>query len=536
MKMMMLLMMAFDGAATAVPDVQLLDFSAGYCGPCQQMVPILQRMERANFPIRQIDISEDPELTQRFKVDRIPTLVLLVEGKEVRRFVGLTSEEELRRAMKNAAAQLSEKRAAAAEPAVHPEFTPTDIVEVTRPANRADVSRTPQPLSLGDRIRKLLGKESADDTQDRPTLRGQDSAPGEVQTCDAIKTAFASTVRVRVAGKSTVKDEYLQDVGTGTIVYSVTGQAVVLTCAHLCLNISTKDAVVEVEVFENGKPVTYPAKLVGGDHDADLALLRIRTSRIFPTAQLSRRVAEFSIGQPMVSFGCNDGGEPTRLDMKLVEVNRYNGPPNLCCSIDPAGGRSGGGLFSASGELLGVCSCADRNAHEGLYAGHGAILELVNHCELQEILKPGSATTGEDPSLAFQEQLTEPADHKQESAGLDSVAPIAKLQSSTDAQSPDSRGSNQFHGESPDELPEDPSATIDVTEKSPTTPARTAIPVAQNGPEITITIDDKTPGSRKKVIVIPQASAWMLEMLTGESSDDSRKSITAAMQPATVTH
>ena len=88
MKMIMLLMMAFDGPSNSAPDVQLLDFSAGYCGPCQQMVPILQRMEHAGFPVRQIDITEDPELAKRFKVDRIPTLVLLVEGKEIRRFVG----------------------------------------------------------------------------------------------------------------------------------------------------------------------------------------------------------------------------------------------------------------------------------------------------------------------------------------------------------------------------------------------------------------------------------------------------------------
>jgi len=52
-------------------------------------------MEHAGFPIRQIDITDDPELAKRFKVERIPTLVLLVKGKEVERFVGLGSEGEL---------------------------------------------------------------------------------------------------------------------------------------------------------------------------------------------------------------------------------------------------------------------------------------------------------------------------------------------------------------------------------------------------------------------------------------------------------
>ena len=113
MKMIMLLMMAVDGASSSTPDVQLLDFSASYCGPCQQMLPILQRMEHAGFPVRQIDITKEPELARRFSVDRIPTLVLLVEGKEVERFVGLRSEDELRQAMNKASAALSEKRSAA---------------------------------------------------------------------------------------------------------------------------------------------------------------------------------------------------------------------------------------------------------------------------------------------------------------------------------------------------------------------------------------------------------------------------------------
>ena len=223
------------------------------------------------------------------------------------------------------------------------------------------------------------------------------------------EAAFAATVRIRVAGKSTEKDEYLQDVGTGTIVHSATGEAIILTCAHLFLNIAVKDAVVDVEVFEDGKAVSYPGKLVGGDHDADIALLRIRTSKIFPVATLSPKIAEATPGQPMVSFGCDEGADPTPLDMKLVDINRYDGPPMFICTTDPVRGRSGGGLFSASGQLLGVCSCADRKTKEGLYAAHGAILELVSYCELKEILKPTAASGGEDPSEMFRDQLEKPA-------------------------------------------------------------------------------------------------------------------------------
>ncbi len=528
MKMIMLLMMALDGAAASTPDVQLVDFSAGYCGPCQQMVPILQRMERAKYPIRQVDITENPELTKQFKVDRIPTLVLLVEGREVQRFVGLTSEGELRRAMDQASAELSEKRAQAAPP--RPAGYEFATIDETPSVNeRPAITRTPERPSIGRMFRTLIGKDAADETLDPAMVRGQNPATGEAQSTDCNAMAMASTVRIRVAGKSTVKDEFLQDVGTGTIVYSVTGQAIVLTCAHLFLNIAVKEATVEVEVFEDGKFVKYPAKLVGGDHDADLAMLRIRTGKIFPAAPLSAKITEFSLGQPMVSFGCNKGEDPTQMDMKLVAINRYDGPPNLVCTIDPSSGRSGGGLFTAKGELVGVCSCANRDEHEGLYAGHGAILDLVRYCSLSEIVKTDSATVGEDPAMAFQEQMTKPVEPKSPPKNLEAAATIAKSQTPANIQSSDSAPSGRFTGESPDELIEVPVAA-EITPKAVPVAVRPTVPGIQSGPEITITIDDKS--GAKRVIVIPQASPWMLEMLTGESPMVNGP-LTTALRPGT---
>ena len=96
-----------------LPDVVLLDFTASYCQPCQQMVPVLQRMERDGFPIRKIDITQQPQVSRQYKVGRIPTLILLVEGREAERFVGLTAEAQLRRQMNDAARKLDMSRRAA---------------------------------------------------------------------------------------------------------------------------------------------------------------------------------------------------------------------------------------------------------------------------------------------------------------------------------------------------------------------------------------------------------------------------------------
>ena len=40
-----------------------------------------------------------------------------------------------------------------------------------------------------------------------------------------------------------------------------------------------------------------------------------------------------------------------------------------------------------------------------------------------------------------------------------------------------------------------------------------------SGTKVTILIEDNTPGAQTKVIVIPQASPWMMELLTGESGE-----------------
>jgi len=542
-----LLMMAVDGASSSTPDVQLLDFSASYCGPCQQMVPILQSMGKEGYPVRQIDISSDPELTKRFNVDRIPTLVLLVEGKEVKRFVGLTSGDELRQAMNKAAAALKEKRAAESGPS-QPQFAKTaakdvpsaaGVEEDSLPSPGLGIARVNEKRSLGDMFRRMIGKD--DNASGSPTLRGQDPAAKGDLSQDPSAASLAATVRIRVAGKSskpTEKDKYLQDVGTGTIVHSVTGQAIVLTCAHLFLDIAAKEAVVEIEIYEDGKPVAYPAKLVGGDHDADLALLRIRTTKVFPASPISAQIPEPKVGQQLMSFGCNAGDDPTRLDTKLVDINRYHGPPNFVCSVDPISGRSGGGLFSVDGSLMGVCSCADRESHEGLYAAHGAILELVKYCELNDILKPATAvgggvkpaTMGEDPTESFKEQMAGPATTAPAVPDAPANPAVAKVPTPSASQF-DFFDTESAADVTPDdllELPKSAPATV-APRARPSAPPLVATTSVTAGPEVTILIDDKTGGDPRR-IVIPQASAWMLEMLTGEPSE-TEASVTSTLRP-----
>ena len=78
------------GEAMLADKPILLDFYADWCGPCRALGPVLESLasERDDFMIGKINVDSDPELAAHFGVVSIPTLVLMQEGKEVRRASG----------------------------------------------------------------------------------------------------------------------------------------------------------------------------------------------------------------------------------------------------------------------------------------------------------------------------------------------------------------------------------------------------------------------------------------------------------------
>lgn len=84
--------------------MELLDFYADWCGPCQMLKPVIEEFEKAHpeMKVTSVNIDEEEELVEKYGVSSIPCLVVLKDGKEVAREVGVMPLVKLEKFVKKA--------------------------------------------------------------------------------------------------------------------------------------------------------------------------------------------------------------------------------------------------------------------------------------------------------------------------------------------------------------------------------------------------------------------------------------------------
>lgn len=91
--------------------VVLVDFTATWCGPCQLMAPMLDKIVEENkgtVVLTKVDVDKSPALAKSEGVSGIPDVRVFVNGKQVDRIVGVAPEPELKARIAKSLASLGE--------------------------------------------------------------------------------------------------------------------------------------------------------------------------------------------------------------------------------------------------------------------------------------------------------------------------------------------------------------------------------------------------------------------------------------------
>lgn len=357
----------------------LLDFSADWCVPCQQMVPAVRELVVRGYPVRQVNFDRNRALAAKYGVNMLPCFVMLVDGQVVDRVVGGTTFSRLERMC---------KMGRAARPANQPSVRPG-------PAPKAP--HQPIPAVPGELLFvNLPGETSGSGPRDSGSS-GQRLPPAWPQpaggTGGSVDDLLAAAVRLRI------KDPDGHSCGSGTIIDARGGEALILTCGHIFRD-SKGNGPIEVDLFGAGAAERVPGSLLTCDLERDLALVTIRTPSPVKVARVAPVGHNVAQGARVINIGCNNGEPPTARFSRVTSLDKYIGPPNLQVSGVPVQGRSGGGLFSEDGLVIGVCNAADPEENEGLYTALAALHEELQEADLLAVCQPGGEGLASGAPLA----------------------------------------------------------------------------------------------------------------------------------------
>ncbi|MFQ5494617.1 MAG: thioredoxin [Phycisphaerae bacterium] len=97
----------FDEAVLSSDTPVLVDFWAEWCGPCKALAPVIDELAteyKDRVKIGKVDTDANKDVSVRFSVSAIPTVILFNKGEIVEKFVGLRGKKDFQRSLDKVAA------------------------------------------------------------------------------------------------------------------------------------------------------------------------------------------------------------------------------------------------------------------------------------------------------------------------------------------------------------------------------------------------------------------------------------------------
>jgi hypothetical protein len=441
------------------------------------MDPVVQRLASMGYPVRKVDIDQQRDLASRFRVQGVPCFVMVVDGREVDRVVGATSLERLQQMFARHAATGNAPSGAAAHAA-------------------AGQPRGGAPASAAGGPRRGIQARGQSPDGESAALVSADPA------LDA--RLMAASVRLKI------EDPNGHSYGSGTII-DVRGQeAIVLTCGHIFRDSKGQGRIL-VDLFGSGAPQGIPGRLISYDLPADVGLVSFRSNCALSAAPVAPAGYRVAPGDRVINIGCNNGGDPTVRHSRVTTIDKFLGPPNLQVAGQPVVGRSGGGLFSADGLVIGVCNAADPTDNEGLYAALPSIWGLLDKQGLAGLYQRRATAVAQAParSAASDAALDRPAPAMpQQMPAATMTAPLTDVAPA--GQAPAAQG-------------------LAAVQQRLTAPEQAALAQLQgrSGAEVICIVRPTDPRGKSEVIVLDKASQEFLRQLEAERGNQGSRHLTS---------
>ena len=375
---------AMVALALSSGDAVLLDFYADWCLPCRQMDPVVERLQAAGYPVRKVNLDHQRELASRFQVTSVPCFVLVVDGAEVKRLVGAQSQKTLETMLIGAGAKATKSAVARAQSPDdqsaldNTTFGDAALPSTSFPSIPADPLGSPPPQDLPGRA------NLAPVTADAVAPARSDE---RVEADAVVRRLLAASVRLKI------DDGGSHSVGSGTIIDAREGEALILTCGHVFRDSKGKGPVT-IDLFGPNAPQNLSGHVLSYDLKSDVGLVSFRPGVPVVAARVAR-ASRVTQNSSVINIGCNHGENPTVRISRITAINKFLGPPTFSVAGQPDQGRSGGGLFSADGQLIGICNAADPADNEGLYAAIDPIHKELERMGLKEMcLEPADPASG----------------------------------------------------------------------------------------------------------------------------------------------